>query len=87
MPSGFEFESSIATIGISDLLASFTAKNSLLVSMINNKSGFEFRSLIRPIDLFNFSAVFWNLRSSFFVYDCDWFSKISSIFFNLFMEF
>ena len=84
---GSEFVSKIAAIGIFNLTASFTAMDSILVSIIKSISGIFFICEIPPNDLFNLSLSLPNFNNSFLVKPLSSFDKSSSNFFNLFIEF
>ena len=67
IPVGSEFVSNTATMGIPNFLASATASYSILVSIINIKSGVFFISEIPPRDLSSLSFSLPNFKISFFV--------------------
>ena len=67
MPVGSELVSRTATIGIPNFFDSATARDSILVSIINIKSGVFFISDIPPSDLLSFSLSLPNFKISFLV--------------------
>ena len=78
--------STIATIGIFNFKASFTASSSTLVSTIKIISGIFFISAIPPNDLSNLSRCIPIFKFSFFVKPVFSFFKSAESFFKRFIE-